>query len=160
LRAGVAAAMAAAVAGSIAVALALGTEWEGPGAGPAVPADPVAPAPAARAGSTLGERAALMEEPECLAEGGEWRWVNAFFEACVLPYPDAGRGCSSSAECEGGCFAHDFESLEAGAGTCRANTDHSGCMGEVGGAVIECLYDDIMVECTRDSTERECDALR
>ncbi len=102
LRAGVAAAMAAAVAGSIAVALALGTEWEGPGAGPAVPADPVAPAPAARAGSTLGERAALMEEPECLAEGGEWRWVNAFFEACVLPYPDAGRGCSSSAECEGG----------------------------------------------------------
>jgi len=161
VRAGVAVAIAAAVAVAIAVALALGTEWgDAAGGAPAVPVDRAGPEPSAPPPNPLGERAAFMEEAECLAEGGEWRWVNAFFEACVLPYPDAGTECSSSAECEGGCFAHDFESLEAGVGTCRANTDHSGCMGEVGGAVIECLYDDIMVQCTRDSTERECDALR
>lgn len=165
MRARVAAAVVAAVAGSIAVSLALGTEWDDvAGVPPAAPAPrgtaPGAPQPGAVAGSTLGERAALMDEAECLAEGGRWDWVNAFFKACVLTYPDAGTACSSSAECEGGCFAHDFGSLEAGTGTCRANTDRSGCMGEVGGSVIECLHDDIMVQCTRDSTERECDGLR
>lgn len=152
-------AAALAVTGAVAVTLALGTEWEGSAVPPAPPAPP-APAPAVRAANTLGERAAFMDEAECLAGGGKWTWVNAFFEACVLTYPDAGMECSSSAECEGGCFAHDFASLEAGTGTCRANTDHSGCMGEVGGAVIECLHDDIMVQCTRDSPERECVGLR
>lgn len=160
MRRRLAVAVALAAAGSVSVALALGTEWgDVLGAAPAVPVDP-APPPAVPAANPLGERAAFMDEAECLAEGGRWDWINAFFEACILTYPDAGNECSSSSECAGGCFAHDFDSLEAGIGTCRATTDHSGCMGEVGGGAIECLYDDIMVSCTRDSTERECDALR
>ncbi len=111
--------------------------------------------------SALGERAAMIDdEAECVAEGGSWRWINASFKACVLPYPDAGEECSASSECAGGCFASDFDSLEAGLGMCRADTDRSGCLGEIGGSTIECLHDDIMTRCTIDSLERECLRLR
>lgn len=159
-----AAVAAACAAGAVAVVagLALFTEAiHDPGAAGTEPPRTVAPdGGAPPPPSPLGERAALLTEAECAAEGGEWQWTNAFFKSCVLAYPDAGKACSSSFECAGGCFAHDFGSLEAGTGTCRATTDRSGCMGEIGGTVIECLYDDIMVLCTRDSAERECEALR
>jgi len=156
--AAVAAAVAAAAVAAVA-GLALFTEaLDDAGPVRAVPQGPDAvarPPP-----DPIGERAALMTESECAAGGGEWRWVNAFFKSCVLPYPDAGKECTASSECEGGCFARDFDSLEAGVGTCLATTYRSGCMGEVGASTIDCLYDDIMVSCTRDSTDPECEGLR
>ena len=126
------------------------------GAGPAGPDEEIV----VEVDREIAARAAAIDtEAGCAAEGGTWRYVQSFFEVCVLPYPDAGISCTSSEECVGGCIVRDFASLDRGEGTCRADTSFGQCYAYVEQKSISCLFDDIRITCTRDSTERECQAL-
>lgn len=107
----------------------------------------------------MPEPSSITAEEDCEARGGTMMWVQSFFKSCIMPYPDAGEPCTSSSECEGGCIVTDWESLDSGTGVCKADTNHSGCYAEIGDDRFECLNDDIMTMCLRDSTARECAGL-
>jgi len=71
-----------------------------------------------------------VDAKACRADGGVIQGVGMFATpACVRPYADAGKICSSRSDCQGACHAaQDAVIGEVATGTCQKNThDHSGC---------------------------------
>jgi hypothetical protein len=84
-------------------------------------------------------RAAALKEIDverCIAEGGHVQGVCMLgFPACVKPFPDAGKQCTDSSECEGMCWVQENtirrERGEPVIGVCQDTTDTCGCWEEV-----------------------------
>lgn len=70
----------------------------------------------------------------CKKEGGKLRKVGMMGDLkCIVPYPDAGRDCTDSQQCQGGCFAV-FEGVKglpksgtSAIGKCKADNNPFGC---------------------------------
>ncbi len=57
---------------------------------------------------------------------------------CTLPYSDAGAVCTDSAQCEGQCYAGDFDAAGyEGTGECQATDNPFGCNSEIIGGVVQ-----------------------
>jgi hypothetical protein len=72
---------------------------------------------------------AIKSETLCKQRGGNWIGTKGS-EYCVLPYPDAGKACKSSKECEGHCVAsvsNDRMAPTPNQGTCQVNDDPDDC---------------------------------
>jgi hypothetical protein len=71
-----------------------------------------------------------IDEPACIAKGGHVGGFGMFgTPACIVPFPDAGKACTDSAECAGECERYD-DLVEAGTrvgGTCQVQTPEDGC---------------------------------
>lgn len=56
-------------------------------------------------GAADGDSAVKDGSSACTEQGGDWRQVcPARVYQCVKPYPDAGKACNDSSECEGECL--------------------------------------------------------
>jgi len=81
------------------------------------------------------ELAGLYGRASCSLNGGEWKRVGlAQSLACVHTYPDAGKTCKSSDECEGYCVIYDppIRGQPLPGGLCKGDNLPYGCF-----AVIE-----------------------
>ena len=76
---------------------------------------------------------AKIDQEQCKAEGGFIRGVGMFgIPACVKPYPDAGKRCSDSSECQGMCKAPDSAVVgSSSTGSCQAENNEVGCYSEI-----------------------------
>ncbi len=65
-----------------------------------------------------------VDTAECQRQGGVARQVGMLgLLTCVLPLPDAGKVCRSSADCSGACFAPLRAELDSQTtGTCQRDT--------------------------------------
>lgn len=78
----------------------------------------------------------------CAAAGGAWKGVGMMnVEACVMPYPDAGKVCSDSSECTGDCWADGAVTPEqAGTratGYCQPTNMPFGCRSQILKGVVQ-----------------------
>ena len=75
-----------------------------------------------------GESAAARA---CARQGGALQPVGRMQTVqCVLRYTDAGKRCTSGAQCQGDCRAEEGRTFEGGApaaGVCQATSDRFGC---------------------------------
>lgn len=85
--------------------------------------------------------AGLAGEKACKKAGDTWRPVGIQQSmACIKKYPDAGKSCTDSSQCKGGCmdvtpYGHKGKPI----GKCRVDNDSFGCFvylihGERGGS--------------------------
>ncbi len=68
-------------------------------------------------------------EAACTQQGGEWTQLGRLpAKRCLLKTADAGKACSDSAQCEGGCLAPAGTADGAQvAGTCSIDNNPFGC---------------------------------
>lgn len=80
-----------------------------------------------------GEIATAAERAQCDSLGGEIQRAGLLgWEHCILPYADAGKTCSDSAECEGRCLVNEMtDTGTALSGTCQADSNPFGCYTEM-----------------------------
>ena len=73
----------------------------------------------------------MMDVPECVRQGGMVQLVGmAQNVMCVVPYPDAGKPCRNSSDCEGACLAKRPVQVQVGertTGECERNNNPFGC---------------------------------
>lgn len=88
-----------------------------------------------------GQKATPAERARCETAGGEVRRDGlAGFELCLQDYPDAGKACTSGADCLGDCRAVDESKVQFGqptVGQCQAVTSPFGCFTRVEGGLAE-----------------------
>ena len=81
-----------------------------------------------------GERATPTERAKCEAAGGSVYPSGLLgWENCIQPYADAGKTCSDSSDCTGGCrYTGSGASIgETVTGTCQINDSPFGCFQSV-----------------------------
>lgn len=83
-------------------------------------------------------RAALkkIDVAACRARGGSVQPVCMFqFPACVIPFPDGGKPCTDSSQCQGMCWLRESalngDNSGPVVGSCQEDTDTCGCYAEV-----------------------------
>lgn len=71
----------------------------------------------------------LAGEKACKKSGGTWQPIGMRQSmACITKYPDAGKSCTDSSQCKGGCLdvtPHDHVGDRIG--KCKTDDDHFGC---------------------------------
>lgn len=95
------------------------------------------------------------EKLGCKIKGGTW--VGGAGDStpngwCLMKYSDAGKSCSSSSECQGGCMVDKISQLGK-TGTCKKDNDFRGCFGRVEDKVISCRADDLIYNCDGSSQD-------
>lgn len=75
----------------------------------------------------------------CIAKGGSFGPAGLLgADRCTLPYSDAGTVCSDSSQCEGRCYAGDFDAAGyAGKGQCQADDNPFGCNSEIVDGIVQ-----------------------
>lgn len=76
------------------------------------------------------------ERETCRARGGSIQGVGMFgMPACVTPYTDAGKSCSTKSDCEGRCLldldGHDADDRPPATPQCEKTDQTFGCFAEV-----------------------------
>lgn len=67
---------------------------------------------------------ALSNEEKCASEGGRWEVSGLLGEFwCIHTFPDGGKACENSDECEGDCVI----GFPDGAGHCKKDDNPFGC---------------------------------
>lgn len=79
---------------------------------------------------------------QCAASGGQMQPLGRLQRMqCVVAYADAGKACSSKADCAGQCLASGDEALVPGAkatGTCQRDVSQNfGCRQRIDGGVAQ-----------------------
>jgi len=72
---------------------------------------------------------ALVREKACKRSGGTWKPVGmARSMACITGYPDAGKSCTDSSQCKGGClYDHQRSNGNQVFGKCKEDNNNFGC---------------------------------
>lgn len=90
------------------------------------------------------QRLPETDSSRCEAMGGNVQTVCRLgLPTCVLPYSDAGKSCSDSAQCKGSCWLADLkqgESIRPGElaiGECQSDSNICGCHFEILGGIIQ-----------------------
>lgn len=73
--------------------------------------------------------AGLVGERACKKSGGTWQPVGMRQSmACITKYPDAGKSCTDSSQCKGGCMdVTPYNHKGARIGKCRVDDNRFGC---------------------------------
>jgi len=104
-------------------------------------APPTTPPPAPQEDLSVGpnETPTAAQTSACTTRGGEFRRSGlAGFWLCVVPYADAGKPCSDTADCQGGCLAPPNQTPVRGEapGVCAASNSQFGCYSRVENGVV------------------------
>lgn len=100
---------------------------------------PRAPEPAvqasaqhASAAQALGDQGQTAAQA-CVSQGGDWKRLGLLgLWQCERPWPDAGRVCRDSSDCQGECLAPAGSAIDqAVSGQCSAVTPLFGCHARV-----------------------------
>lgn len=102
--------------------------------------DTTAPAPSVA--PNPGTVASMAQIEECTAAGGEVKPLGRLqYVHCVVQYDDAGKTCSTKADCNGQCLAPDGAERAAGAkatGVCQRDiTQNFGCHQRIDNGVAQ-----------------------
>ncbi len=65
---------------------------------------------------------------------------------CKISYPDGGKACKISSECQGGCVVAKISDLGK-VGICKKDNIKQGCFGRIEDKFITCTYDDMIFRC-------------
>ena len=103
---------------------------------------------------------APSEQKKCEKQNGTWIVGSAEYGAkCILQYPDAGKECTNSDQCEGKCVTNIISQLGK-TGTCQKNNDNQGCFNAIENERFNCFLDDIIITCDSKSWDDMCDSLK
>ena len=73
--------------------------------------------------------AGLSAKRACKKSGGSWQPVGMRQSmACITKYPDAGKSCTDSSQCKGGCMdVTPHKHMGTRIGKCREDNNRFGC---------------------------------
>ena len=86
-----------------------------------------------------GQTPSAAQTASCTTRGGEFRRSGlAGFWLCVVPYADAGKPCSDTSDCQGGCMTGPNQTPVRGQapGVCAASNSQFGCYSRVENGVV------------------------
>lgn len=100
------------------------------------------------------------EQKTCEKQGGNWIVGSAEYGSrCIMPYPDAGKECTSSDQCEGLCVTNVISQMGK-KGECQKDNDSQGCWNAIESERFKCLFDDIMMSCDGQYWDNMCNTYK
>lgn len=96
----------------------------------------------------------------CEQDGGKWTPGEPQYggQRCIKTYADAGKKCTNSNQCLGGCVTNIVSNLGK-EGTCQKSNDRELCFNPIENKRFECLLGDIMFNCDSQKWDFQCDGL-